>query len=752
MKRVAYIVFFISCLSVAQVQVGNDIYGVADNDRIGRIAYNNAGDIVAIGSIYNDDNGSNSGEVRVFQYNGTDWVQMGQDLNGIRPEDNYGHSIALNAAGDILVVGAPYWDWYDPSLGYTISATGMAQVFYFNGTNWEQIGDDIFSTQITTVLGYSVAINDEGNIIALGAPWYTYNGVDNQGAVMLFEYDGTNWVQKGNTIIGEAPEDAFGGSGLELDATGNRVFIGAYKNDSITNQAGEIEVYGFDGTNWSQLGTDITGQNENGFFGSTLDVTDDGNTIVSRTYLWNSVNEVYLGANVQLFTYDGTNWIQTENNLDEEAAMVNFVTINGNGDTVAVSYLGSDANDPDPTANYGEFKVYKKNNGNWLPLTLPYYGTQWREVLGYGIQLNNSGLKVVVSSLLYDSQNFTNNGRVQIFDLTDYPPQAVCQNITVQLDQNGQVTVDPQSLDGGSTDNFFIANYSLDINSFDCLNIGNNSVTLTVTDSGGNTDSCTAVITVEDNTPPQLECTDIIVELDQNGTASILPQDVILSLTDACGVETTAIDVTQFDCNDAGTTVDVQVFAMDVNQNASMCTANISVVDALPPVITCPDNQTVSADQSGIYTLPDYWSIQEVTATDNCTQDLTQYSQSPVAGTSLPVGVYTIVFSVEDNWGNIATCEFELTVEAYLGMESSTAEIEIQLYPNPAGNEVLFSCPSQIEIQEINIIDLNGRLVYADKNSLGKITRINLSTLKTGVYFVQIKTSKTIIIKRLIKK
>jgi hypothetical protein len=46
------------------------------------VSLNSDGTIVAIGAAFNDGNGSNSGHVRVYQYNGSQWVQLGLDIDG----------------------------------------------------------------------------------------------------------------------------------------------------------------------------------------------------------------------------------------------------------------------------------------------------------------------------------------------------------------------------------------------------------------------------------------------------------------------------------------------------------------------------------------------------------------------------------------------------------------------------------------------------------------------------------------------
>ncbi|MCW8981818.1 MAG: DUF2341 domain-containing protein, partial [Altibacter sp.] len=86
-------------------------------------------------------------------------------------------------------------------------------------------------------------------------------------------------------------------------------------------------------------------------------------------------------------------------------------------------------------------------------------------------------------------------------------PVALCQDLTVTLDSvTGMASITPAEIDNGSTDNCGIVTYSLDQDTFDCSNTGDNTVTLTVTDAEGNSSSCTATVTVEDTTAPVISC------------------------------------------------------------------------------------------------------------------------------------------------------------------------------------------------------------------------------------------------------
>lgn len=82
------------------------------------------------------------------------------------------------------------------------------------------------------------------------------------------------------------------------------------------------------------------------------------------------------------------------------------------------------------------------------------------------------------------------------------PVNAVCQDITVNLDPSGTATIDPADIDNGSAGGVGVLSLSLDTDTFGCADLGSNTVTLTVTDENSDTDTCTATVTVQDVTPP----------------------------------------------------------------------------------------------------------------------------------------------------------------------------------------------------------------------------------------------------------
>ena len=157
-----------------------------------------------MGAIFNDGNGSNSGHARVFDWNGTAWTQVGVDINGEAANDEFGRAVSMNDAGDRIVVGAVQNDGGG-------SNSGHVRVFDWNGTAWTQVGADINGEAADDRFGISVSMNDDGTRIVVGADNNDGNG-SNSGHARVFDWNGSLWTQVGADINGEAAYDQFGNS------------------------------------------------------------------------------------------------------------------------------------------------------------------------------------------------------------------------------------------------------------------------------------------------------------------------------------------------------------------------------------------------------------------------------------------------------------------------------------------------------------------------------------------------------------
>ena len=176
-------------------------------------------------------------------------------------------------------------------------------------------------------------------------------------------------------------------------------------------------------------------------------------------------------------------------------------------------------------------------------------------------------------------------------------PTAICQNLTVQLDANGQGSITAGQVDNGSFDNCAIDTIFLDNYDFTCANVGANTVTLTVVDVNGNVSTCTSTITVQDNINPTAICQNLTVQLDANGQGSITAGQVDNGSFDNCAIDTIFLDNYDFTCANVGANT-VTLTVVDVNGNVSTCTSTITVQDNINPTAIC-QNLTVQLDANG---------------------------------------------------------------------------------------------------------------------------------------------------------
>ncbi len=235
-------------------------------------------------------------------------------------------------------------------------------------------------------------------------------------------------------------------------------------------------------------------------------------------------------------------------------------------------------------------------------------------------------------------------------------PSTVAQNIIVQLDASGNAIITAADIDNGSTDNCGIATLNVAPSTFNCANVGANTVTLTATDASGNISSATAVVTVEDNIAPSTVAQNIIVQLDANGNASITAVDIDNGSNDACGIATLNVQPSSFTCANIGSNT-VTLTATDVNGNTSSATAVVTVEDNIAPSLAgLPNDITVTASNN---TCSETVSWTAPIATDNCGVTLTSTHNT---GDVFTIGTTIVSYTATDASGNSTSESFTITV------------------------------------------------------------------------------------------
>lgn len=414
-------------------------------------------------------------------------------------------------------------------------------------------------------------------------------------------------------------------------------------------------------------------------------------------------------------------------------------TVTSDGGTTIIErgfYYGIE---PNPTTNMtlvsGTTGIFTLSISELEPNTLYYYNA---------FASNNHGTTLL------------NGGSFTTLDAIDTePPVAVCfEEITIQLDENGIASITTEMIDNGSFDNVAIESISLDILDFSCADLGENLVTLTITDTSGNTSTCQTLVIVEDLLAPVVVCFNITLALDSNGLAFLSPESLGFETLDNCEILSTQLDIDTFDCSHIDTPVLVTYTAFDSSGNSASCNFYVTVIDNQGPEISGISDQLITPDNYPIdYILPDFFGEGIFTATDNCTNPVTNFLQSPAPGTELGEGVHIISVIARDDNGNSTINTFKIIIETLLNTEDKPALFPVSIYPNPASNRIHISNPVLNEIEGVYIYDMLGRLVKSVNNTDALVySNIDISSLSTASYLVLIKGNDSQTVKKLIVK
>eukprot|EP00797_Seminavis_robusta_P031967 Sro701_g189790.2 (229) ;mRNA; r:24008-24694 len=221
------------------------------------------------------------------------WEPLGSIILGVTKENQ---DVKLSENGQRLIVGSKV-------------APGFAQVFDFNGRDWEQIGQTLEGDgELEGNLGRRVAMSRDGSIVAL-AGWKTKSrGSDpqtpqtNAGVVKVFEYHGERgfWQPKGQEVWGDESQDKFGHS-IALTSDGSRLIVGAIQQRLFGHGYARVFDFVQETSRWTQRGEDLVGVERKDQFGYDVATASGGNGILVAVSAAKGVVDGTDGGYVQVF-------------------------------------------------------------------------------------------------------------------------------------------------------------------------------------------------------------------------------------------------------------------------------------------------------------------------------------------------------------------------------------------------------------------------------------------------------------------
>jgi len=235
-------------------------------------------------------------------------------------------------------------------------------------------------------------------------------------------------------------------------------------------------------------------------------------------------------------------------------------------------------------------------------------------------------------------------------------PTVVTKDITVQLDNSGQVTILPDDIENGSSDNCGIASMEVVPATLTCADLGTAVVDLVVRDVNNNIGTAPATITVQDNIDPTVITKDVTLYLDASGQLTVLPADVDDGSYDNCPIDRMEVDPNTFTCEDIGSHV-VTLTVYDEAGNSSSDTATVTVEDNMPPTVVTK-NITIDLDADGNASIVP--ADVDDGSSDNCGIDYLALDKSSF--TCADLGANIVTLTVYDVNGNFNSATATVTV------------------------------------------------------------------------------------------
>jgi hypothetical protein len=382
-------------------------------------------------------------------------------------------------------------------------SNGMASVSVNTGTSpfsylWSN-GETTETISNLAAGNYTVTVTDSNNCPVSETVTITQPDLlalsESVQSVLQLDCFGNNNGAAAIEVTGGASGNTFNWSNGMMGNPISNLPAGTFTG-TVTDANGCFETINFTITQPDELITNATATDE------TAANANDGTATASPTggtatfnYLWSNGAMTASISNLVPGTYTITT---TDANNCESTESVE-VNAFGCSLTAAISTTAatcSDATDGAATVtpSGGQNFTYAWSSGGNLPSEINLLpGT-------YTVTINDASNCLLIETVT-----------IQVAD--NISPTVVTQNISVSLDGNGNAIITPSMIDNGSFDNCGGVTLDINMTSFDCDDLGENTVTLVVSDMAGNPISATATVTVLDEIPPTISCpTNIVID------------------------------------------------------------------------------------------------------------------------------------------------------------------------------------------------------------------------------------------------
>ncbi len=391
-------------------------------------------------------NANGWGAVYIYTFNGTSWTPKGNVLTNSNLQNDYGNAnryeqygadVAMNGNGNIIAISAP------KTINLPQTFMGVIEVLEWSGTSWNRKGS-IIKNEVPGQAGYSldgfsIDINTAGDRIVVHFMDKESVSWSGGSAFIVYDYNSSTntWDQIGNVVSVSI---------TDVDVRHNKNIIAISGNGSriihgkMLDKTVDIYEYNSGTNNWDSIGSLTTGT---GNFGSSVDISKDGNVII-------------IGANSEdgnkgaayVYTYAGINtWNLKGSIIYGDVAGDNLgvaCAINEDGTSIIIGCgLAAASN---VNSSYIKHLTYNSATSEWV-LTDKRYGdgvATGYDKYGGAVSMSNNGKQYFASASYGYLQNnggiqgsFADNGYIHHISLDD----VLYMDLVGNLNITGNLTI-----------------------------------------------------------------------------------------------------------------------------------------------------------------------------------------------------------------------------------------------------------------------------------------------------------------------
>lgn len=283
---------------------------------------------------------------------------------------------------------------------------GEVKIFQKMEDDYQQLGNTIIGEENEDRFGENIGITSNGQKIAIGAIGNGTHG----GYVKTYEWDGINWIKRGETLMSSNEDDDFG-TAVQLSGDGNLMVVGGGGN-------GYFVTYEWNENDWLQKGDTVMSISDSTFsLGDELSLTEDGGFLaVAAPFAENPNGDSQRGM-VQVYKYESEKWTERGSAIysgSERDGFAREISFSSDGNTLAIGAIIT----KNSFLNVGSVSIYRWDESDWKQIGDDLYGKSDLDWYGNSIDISYDGARVITASRKYSSSNF-NLGFVRVLDINN---------------------------------------------------------------------------------------------------------------------------------------------------------------------------------------------------------------------------------------------------------------------------------------------------------------------------------------------